>query len=486
MSVGGLDVGTSGCKIVAYTDAGDAIASASKAYEPLRDGIRCELDPRKVWDSVREILGKIARECSADPIEAISVTTLGEAGVPLDGRGEILENAILYNDPRGKAECQALVERLSKPRIMRITGHPASEMYSISKLSWMKSHDASFSRMKRFMLFEDFIIWKLTGIAVISHSLAARTMAFDVVEKKWSREIFTAAGIDPSIMSEAVPSGVVIGTIARDLADELGLSRGMKIVSGAHDQSCAALGGGALSPETSVDGVGSCEVLSIFLDQPRFDDFMVKGDYVCQPYLMEDTFLTYVNIVTSGAMLQWFRKTFLGNAVSYSQLDDLAGPEPSGLIVLPQFSVSATPHFSFDARGTIWGLTLGTSIGQVYRALMEGATFQILYNLELLERHGICAGELNVTGGGGASPLWLQIKADILGKTIHSLENSEASATGCMLLAAAATGKFGSLKEASAATLRPGKDYVPEAGRRERYMELYAKYKKIYEAYQDI
>jgi xylulokinase len=494
MAIGGLDIGTSGCKVTLFDEKGEIIASAYSEYSASFVYERHELDARVVWKHVQTVLEKAAKDCP-DELEVLTVSTIGEPAVLVDSMDNILAPSILYTDPRGAEECVQLVQKMGKKRIMEITGAPAHEMYTLPKLMWMIRYSDVLERTDKILLFQDFIIYMLTGESVISHSIAARTMAFDIRKKEWSAEILDVAGIDVRKFSKPLPSGVIAGTIKPALAEKMGLSKRLQIVTGAHDQCCAAIGAGIVHRGVSVDGTGTCECISVLLDEPNTSDFMINNDLACVPHAIDGKYLTYLLVLTSGAMLKWYRNTFLAHEAElcrqrgenlFQKLDAQAGDMPSGLLVLPQFSASGTPHINFSAKGAVWGLTIGTTAVDLYRALMEGATYQMLMTVETLAYNGIDVGKLRATGGGASSALWLQMKADILGREIESLTSYEAGTAGGMMLAAVAIGRYKNLEDAANRLVKPGRVFRPNLKRRDRYMEYYEKYKKLYRAISEI
>ena len=221
----------------------------------------------------------------------------------LDKKDRVLAPSLLFNDIRGQKESRELVQELGEKWIYQTTGNVPNGTYSIEKLMWIRKNESYYDKIERYFLYEDFIIYMLTGVRGISHSLAARTMAFDVVEKKWVESIFQAAGVDVGLMSEVFPSGTVVGTIRTSLAAELGINGKAKIITGGHDGWCCALGAGMTDGNTAVNVSGSCETISVMMDGPRREEFMMKCNYSCIPYVIRDTYATYGLGLTSGSIL---------------------------------------------------------------------------------------------------------------------------------------------------------------------------------------
>ena len=506
MAIMGLDLGTSGCKSVVCSPDGKYISGAYREYTAQRDAGAHELDANVMWDCIREVISIGACDCKtktngAEHVEAIIVTSFGEAGVPVDGDGNVLHGIVLYTDNRGEAETNALIDALGFDNLMRRLYMKPHRMYTLPKLMWYKNERPEvFAKMRHFYLIEDYAVWRLSGASQISYTLASRTMAFDVVGKKWDTEVLAAAGIDPDILSTPVSAGTVAGTVRKSLCEELCLEPDTLIITGAQDQITAALGAGALLPGTSVDGMGTVECITPVFDRPFDDMALINRGYVCAPHAIDGLYATYAFCYCGGALVQWFRDTVGLDAKrlaaeqdtsAYKLLDaELASDPrcvgPTGILVLPHFAGTATPYMDPETHGAVVGLSLDTPRSQFYKAVMEGITYEMRLNLDMLSAGGVPVKALNATGGGSRSPLWMQIKADITGLPVHTLENPEAGALGCIMLGVVAKGYYKDLYEASAALVKIKDTYLPNAEMHAKYEEHYERYCRMYDAVKGI
>lgn len=479
MAYGGLDVGSSGVRCALFDERGNRIAFAKREYDCIAQGGHCELDGNLVWEKAKEVLYEAAGQ-TAESVEAIAVSAIGEAGVGLDARDRVVAPSLLFNDVRGKEESRILCQKLGKRQIYEKTGNMPNGTYSIEKLMWIQRHEAYYKEIKKFFLYEDFIIYMLTGMRGISYSLAARTMAFDITGKKWDDAVFEAAEADKGLMSTVFPSGTAVGTVRPELAAELGLGNHTRILTGGHDGWCCALGAGMTDRAVAVNVSGSCETISVLMDGPHRDTFMMESNYSCVPYFMADTYATYGLCLTSGSLIKWF-KNQLGGGRSYRELDESVSDKPSGIIAIPDFSVSGTPCFSLNAKGLLYGMTLDTSLSDLFRACMEGTAFYIRMNMEIMERNGIVIPDIRTVGGAASSPVWMQIKADVWGREVATVEGNEAGVIGCAMLAGRTAGVFDSLEAGAARLVRSGRTYTPDGRHDGRYMELYEQFKEMFE-----
>ena len=484
----GIDVGTSGCKCSLFDYDGRQINSAYREYDLIRlPGNRCEFDPGLVWECTKAAIKEITPGISQSDPCGIAVSSIGEAGVPLDASGEILYNSIMYADPRGVEEAQILADKLTPEGIMRVTGNPIHGMYSICKLMWMKKNLTDvFGKIDKFLLYQDFIGYKLTGNTVMDYSLASRTMAFDVVGKVWSETILNAAELTPDIFSKPVQSGSVVGTVLSSVSAELGLPSHTVVAAGAHDQVCAALGAGVVKEGMAVLGMGSSHCLTPVLEGPLLSDDMLKNNFNCEPHALADMYITLAFTNCGGSLLQWFRDNMSVSEINqggkiYARLDKMVQESPTNLLVLPHLLGSGTPHIDVFSTGMIAGLTMDTTKIEIYKAFLEGVAYEMKYNLECLVDSGVNIQVIRAVGGGANSDIWVQIMADVLNRRMETLNVNEAGTIATAVLGGAAIGIYESAQDTVQSFIHVNKTFLPNRSKNQLYEERYAKYKKMYE-----
>lgn len=488
MLIGGLDIGTTGCKLSVYDEQGSFVCNSYKEYEIRRRGGEHEIDASTIFGAVCDV---IRTTLATHQLAAIGVTSFGETFVALDERDEVLLPAMLYTDPRGEVECDELCAVLGKARLIEISGTKPHSMYSLPKMMWIKKNlPETYEKIKHITLMGDYIVYMLSGNACIDYSLAARTMALDIRKKEWSKEILSAAGIDASLLSKPVPTGSLVGTMKPELARELGATNEISIVIGAHDQVATTVGAGILEPGEAVDGTGTVEcIVPIFNEIPTNEELYNKG-YAVVPYALDGTYACYAFSFTGGAVLKWFRDHFTaqyeGAENIYAELDRKAPTDPTGILVLPHFAGAATPYMDNGSKAAIVGLTLEHGANDLYRALMEGVTYEMMLNVEQLERFGIVPTRLYATGGGANSDVWLKIKADVLNRPITALSAKEVGAAGTCMLTGVAIGLYRDLREAKSVFVKERKTYAPDAAQAEAYRPYYKAYREMYNAVRPI
>ena len=463
--IAGLDVGTTGCKVTVLTAAGENLGREYRDY-PVRRAVDAqEVDAVALAESVRDCVK--AAKARFGKIEAMGVTSFGEAFVLTDADGAPLRPILLCTDARGADECRAFCETFGADRAAKIAGVKPSESYSFPKLMWVKAQEPDvYAKARHVMLVEDYVIYLLTGRRVIDYSLATRTGAFDIRALRWSEEILTAAGLDASMFSEAVPTGTVAGADAD----------GMKVVAGGHDQVACAVGAGVFEPGVAAEGAGTVEcVTPVFAAIPETVQFQ-NDNYCAVPYF--GNYVSYAYSYTGGELLRWCKDAICGRDHAELQSGDYTGP--TGLLVLPHFAGAATPYMDSGSRGAIVGLSLATTDRDIYLACMEAVAYEMRLNQDRLAVSGVTVKRMVATGGGAKSKLWMQMKADVLGLPIDTLETEDAGTVGCAMMAGVACDVFADLSAAKDALVRRTGSFNPNAERHAAYTAVYRRYEKLY------
>lgn len=483
MIIGGLDVGTTGCKLTAYDDKGNFIYNSYKEYEVSRQSGEHEIDATVIFDAVCNVIKETAQNCE---LAAIGVTTFGETLTMLDENDKVLLPSMLYTDPRGGEECKELCNALGEEKLTYISGVKPHQMYSLPKIMWIKKNlPEIYAKAKHILLMEDYIVYMLTGNTYIDYSLAARTMALDIRRKCWSDEVLGAAEIDKSLLSTPVPPFNVAGEIKAEIAERLGIKSPIKIVNGAHDQVAAAVGSGVFEVGQAVDGTGTVECVTPVFDSVPETKTLYDEGYSVVPYVFDGTYVCYALSFTGGATLKWFRDNF-ADGKSYAELDMSVKDEPTGILILPHFAGAANPYMDNGSKAAMIGLTLEHTDADIYKALMEGVTYEIMTNIEHLESFGISPEKLFATGGGAYSDVWLQIKADILNRPVTALAAKEAGSCGTCMMVGVAMGIYKDLYAAKEIFVKEKKTFTPNPEMASKYKKYYNTYKNIYNAVRPI
>ena len=437
----GIDIGGTGCKCVAFRDDGAQLAIAYTEY-PLAAGqvnLPAELLTRCVFQVVE---GCAAQLPDRQSIAAITVSSFGESFVAVDKDGDALTDILLYFGGTESEDFNRLVQRVGEEKFLHIARILPDASYSLSKILYTQK--VAKRPVRKYLFIAGFIAYRLTGRPCSDVSLACRSLLYDVQKRCWSKELLSQCEIDEDTLPEVLPAGSCVGTILPQIADRLGLPRTVQVVIGTHDQIVNALGAGVADVGDAVDTSGTCECITpLFSSIPDGLDFQ-KDNFACVPYLEKRGFVTYAYNISAGSVVRWYRDTLaehLGVQAQqqkksiYDLLNEQCPAEPSSLMLLPFLQgMGGTPDVDSAATGMLVGLTTRTRLPHIYRAILEGITFEMRYNQEKLAENGVTLNRLFACGGGARSPVWLQIKADILSCEIIPVKTEETGAMGSAIL----------------------------------------------------
>ncbi|HVI41996.1 MAG TPA: FGGY family carbohydrate kinase, partial [Anaerovoracaceae bacterium] len=242
----GIDVGTTGAKAAVFNDDGIQMGYAFQEYgiiSPQRG--YAEQDAELVWNITKEVIKKAITGIGHE-IAALSISVQGDAIIPINENREALSYAQLGMDYRGTEETKRCETEFGGRNLFELTGMRPHPLNSLIKILWIKNNDPElYDKTFKFVTYADFILGKLgSDEIVIDYTMASRTMAFDIKKLQWSKEVSDKLDIDIDKLATPVPSGTIVGTIQKGLADELQLNQKALLVAGGHDQTCAALGAG--------------------------------------------------------------------------------------------------------------------------------------------------------------------------------------------------------------------------------------------------
>ncbi|MCL5946121.1 MAG: FGGY family carbohydrate kinase [Planctomycetes bacterium] len=485
MSLLGIDVGTSGCKAAAFSLAGICLHLAYREYSTDHPGAGWdELNADHVWWCVRQAIAEVAAATKADPISALAVSAMGEAATAVTRDRRILGSSILSSDGRGQHYVDAIKREISQEDFYRINPNILSTGYTLPKLLWLKEHaPEQYNAADYFLLWGGLVEFLLGADPFISYSHANRTLLFDIQTHNWSDKMLKISGIDRSKLPRCLPAGAVAGTVADDMAKQLGLPANVKIVVGGHDQCCNALGAGIGQAGRAVDGIGTYECITpVYHGLPDPAKMLALGLSI-EHYLIPDHYVSFI-FNQAGSLLRWFRDTFAAAERSdpeiYRRLDAEAPNAPTKLLVLPYFQPTGSPGFVTDASGVMVGLKTSTTRGEIYRALLESITCYFAEPVMHLRQLGIDTSEFIATGGGARSDLWLQIKADILNIPYTRLEHNHGSVAGAAIIAGVATGELPDITGALPRFVRRTRTFYPRTDHHRVYQDRLARYRELY------
>lgn len=475
-----FDVGTTSMKCILFNERFEELFYENREYdiESGPNGL-AQIDPRVYYQTFCDCIAAMHEkaEVGQSPL-AICFTTQGETLIPIDAEGNELTKAIVWLDTRAGKEANFIRTGIDQVQWYGATGLCEIDgALPMAKVLWLKENEPElYQRTDKFLLLEDYLIFRLTGKRVSEKSLQSSTGWYDIVREQMYGKVLDLCQVDAEKFPEILPCGKVVGNISREAVKNLGLSPETVVVTGAMDQIASAIGAGNIWQGIVTETTGTALVVGATVEKPSFD--LQTPLTVYKHY--NDQFIYMPYFATAGITLKWFRDTFLPHLVqeakekgvsSYDLINDIAktsAPGSNGVIMNPDLM----------AGGVFQGLTLATTMADLARSVMEGVAFMLRSLTEAVEAKGIEVDQILSMGGGSYSALWSGIKASICKKTVRCVGYSQTTALGAAILAAVAVGSYASVEEARKQLSDSGRTYEPDEQEKPIYDEVYIQYKK--------
>ncbi len=461
----GIDIGTTSIKAAVFSQDGKRLGLRSVDYTLDTDAVKgyIEFNASEYVRMCKDVIRELTEECGQ--IDALSIDTQGETLIFADEGGTPVYPAIVWLDNRAAKEADAIKERFGNKLVYDVTGQPEiTAGWPASKLLWMKNNEpAVFAKIKKVFLLEDYILYALTGNFVTEPTIQSSTIYFDVTKNVWWDEMLDFIGVSKEILPKVVKTATLVGQY-----------EGISVVSGMLDQIAGTLGAGVTDETKISEMTGTIMAICVMTDKmPEYDPDSIIP---CHLHAIDGKYCLILWSSTAGMALKWFKNQFAEN-YSFRELDEMAEKVSAGcdgLTMLPYFCGSTMPKYNPDAHAVFAGINLSHTRAHFARAIMEAIAFTLKQNLEYVGDSAI--EEIRITGGGAMSPLWSGIKADVTGKTLKTLEESETACLGTALAAAVGVGDFASIKQAVDSVVKTKKTYTPSGT---DYSAAYESYNKL-------
>lgn len=456
-----LDQGTSSSRSIVFDREGHIVAIAQKELTQIypQPGW-VEHDPMEIWRSqlatAREVLAKA--KLKPTDIHAIGITNQRETTVLWNRKtGQPVHHAIVWQDRRAEPLCAQLRDEGMTDTIREKTGLVIDAYFSGTKLRWLLDNvpgaraDAERGELA-FGTVDSWLMWQLTGgkVHVTDVSNASRTMLFNVHTNEWDADLLAALKVPAALLPKVQPSSSHFAD-----TDAALLGHTLPIGGVAGDQQSALFGQACFEAGMAKNTYGTGCFLLMHTGgefQPSHNGLLVtsaaQADTTPQ-YAMEGS------VFVGGAVVQWLRdglKAIKGSAEVQSLAESV--PDAGGVMMVPAFTGLGAPYWDADARGTITGLTRGTTVAHIARAALESIAYQSAALLQAMSRDAVAAGgkpvaELRVDGGASVNDLLMQFQADLLGIPVVRPEVIETTALGAAYLAGLSTGVYADARQLS-------------------------------------
>jgi xylulokinase len=482
----GIDTSTTGSKALLVDERGEVVAVASSPHSlQTPRPLWSEQDPHEWWGAVSASTRSVLERAGigGERIGAVGLTGQMHGLVLLDGAGEVLRPAILWNDQRTQSQCDEIHARIGKDRFIQITGNVALTGFTAPKILWVKENEREgFAQARHVLLPKDYIRYKLTGGYALDKADGAGTVLFDLKARNWSDEILSALEIPRAWMPDTFEGPEFTGYVNEEAASLTGLNAGTPVAAGGGDQAAQAVGVGAVEPGIVGLTVGTSGV--VFATTPSA---LIEPEGRLHAFCHAAPGLWhFMGVMLSAAgSLQWYRDT-LASAMSFEDLLKEAESVPAGcegLQFLPYLSGERTPHPDPLARGAFIGLTLRHSRAHMTRAVLEGVSFGLKDSFTLIRNAGLGAiTQVRASGGGTKGALWRQILASVLEAELVTVNTTEGAAYGAALLAGVGSGAWSDVPGACKAAVKITGSTKPDPSQTDAYRKAYPLYQQLYPA----
>jgi xylulokinase len=478
-----VDLGTTAIKVALFDAEGRVLAKSTQEYSLLTPTtLAVELPVEAYWHAFKRGVAEVlsTAKIHSSRIRALGISAQGETLIFAGRDGAPLRNAIVWLDNRAQKEADLLNREFPEKETYRITGQVSIvPTWPAAKVLWVKENEpAVFSRTEKILLIEDYFIHRLTGRYVCEGSLICSTVYWDIGTKHWWPDMLRKIGIEEGRLPEIREPGQPVGPILPATAMELGLAGDTVVCTGALDQAAGAIGVGNIAPGVFSENTGAALAICATVDHPVRDP---KGRMPCHYHGMPDTYMAHT-FTTGGIVLKWYRDAFCQpemqvGALSGTDPYDLLGREAAqvsvgadGLVMLPHLQGAMAPEANPRAKG------------HFIRAIMEAIACIVRRNVEVVEELGITVSEVRCLGGGSRSAVWNQIKADLIGRPVLTMENEEAACLGAAIIAGTGVGLFENLSAACARMVKLKGRHEPDPQNARLYSEHYKKYLDLYDS----
>ncbi|MDO8358575.1 MAG: FGGY family carbohydrate kinase [Devosia sp.] len=474
----GIDIGTQSLKVVIADADLRPLGMGRVPYRPSypRPGW-AEQDPTLWLSALRPAIGAALASAHVAPsdIKALAICGQLDGCIGVTRDGDAVAPAIIWMDRRASAETADVDPALVRER----AGLVLDATHMAAKIRWSRRHIDRAADVAVWHQPVSFIVEALTGNRVMDHSLASTTMLYGLAARTWDASLLTAFGIDPATLPLLADAHSIAGGLSEKGARLTGLEIGIPVAVGTGDDFSNPLGCGITEPGTVSVTLGTGEAISALSEQ-----LVIDAEMLVETHAFPGGYFHIGNPGwLSGGAISWFLTTFsVASAAEFSALAASVPPGSDGLLFLPALSGAMAPRWVSAARGAFYGITATHSKSHFARAILEGTSFAMHDVLDRLDVLGVPTGRIRIMGGGGASDVWTQIRADLTGKRIETLQEGDASAMGALVLAVAAAGEAPDIRSASQRLHLSLAGMEPIIGNRSIYEDSYRRYRDLFAA----
>ena len=485
------DFGTGGIKASLHNEEGIKLAAAFVPYETLYPGTGMhEQRPSDWWKSFIDSTRDLLEKSEADPLRIVALSISGHSlgVVPISKSGELLlESVPIWSDMRAEKQAGDYFKKADYDSWYLETGNgfPA-HLYSAFKIQWYKENMPEvFGKTDVFLGTKDYINYLLTGKRYTDYSYASGSGVYDLKGWGYDEDLIDSLGLSRSVFPEIIPSTALVGTLTEEASEATGLPPHVKVICGGVDNSCMALGARGIKDGRVYTSLGSSSWIAVTSHEPIVDTDLKPFVFA---HVVPGMFASATSIFSGGSSLQWIRNQFCidlmndRNQDAYAAMNTLAAASPVGsnkLIFNPSLAGGSGSDDTPNVRGAFLGLELVHTRSDVIRSVMEGIALSLRIALDRLREMTAVSDEMLLVGGGGKSPFWRQMFADIYDmKILETTVGQDAGSLGAAALAAVGTGMWSDFDRIDALH-ELVKVNSPDSKNAQKYAKLLGLYKRI-------
>ena len=442
-ALAGIDIGTSKIRCVLYNTKGISLLNNSFKTPLIKKDGEYYNPTEGIYEILIKLLNKTFKFSKKNNycIKGICISSVGEAGVPIDKNLNSLMDIIPWYDQRTEIIRNKLIKN-KEDYIYKNTGLNSDHFYSVYKILWIKKNNPKiYSKIYKWLPVNDYYAMRLTNNISTDYSQAMRTLLFNPKKLNWSKEMIKLFKINRNILPKIINAGEVKGVLNIKNNKFMNLNSDCIVSAGGHDHFVGIYGIGGFREGTAVNSMGSAEALAVNTKKYLINKKLKNGKFISGIFKTKSKNNFYVvgSILTSGTIIEWFKRVF--NIKSYVDLDKiLRSSKDKNIIFFPQFEFSHSPINLYKTKGFVTGIDRATTIGDLYSALLKCLTFDTKNALEFISKETkININKLICSGGSVQNKEWMKIRANILNHNLLIDKNVENVSLGSAILAGIAS-----------------------------------------------
>ena len=477
-----IDIGTGSVRAALVDAKGQILAIRAREHDQIVPAFGWSEQRAEDWWS--GVVAAVRAVCDAvdgagPRIAAICACGQMHGTVLIDAEGRLTRPTVpLWNDKRTAAQVAAF-ERDNRPEdYLAATANPATPAWPGFKLQWLRDNDpAAYAAAAAVVMPKDYVNLRLTGEISMDRTEAGCSFLMDPASGAWSQEMCDRLGLDRGKLPSIRLPGEILGSVSAAAARETGLAEGVPVLVGGGDYPLALLGSGVCRPGLGSDITGTSSIVTVVAEKPLLDP------EICNVATVEGNWGSFVLLDSGGDAVRWARRAFHDNALGYDDIVARAAAAPAGaagLFFLPYLAGERLGRHR-NARAQFFGIAAAHGLAHLHRAVLEGVAFAVTRHIRIMEQaSGRRLERVIASGGGAKTALWLRIKASAYGIPIIVPAEAECGVVGCAMLAAVATGRYGSIEQAAGELVRYGEEIEPEPRWAETYSRMQPLFDRLY------